>query len=234
MSGGLKSDREIIVACVLWVGDFRKRDYTFEWVRRLRSMVKRHLPLPHRFVCLVNDAAAIQASPSDGIELAPLVYNWRGWWSKIELFRPGLFPPSSRVLYLDLDLVVMDDLTPLVDISSPFALMKAKGSRSNRKTRDGWVIHRFNSSVMSFSPPVGELLFHSCYQRPEVRKMYRGDQDLIGQFYPFVNTFPSDWIIKLRDCPNGNPPASAKIVLCMPGKNVRAAKRYKWVRDAWK
>jgi len=86
----------LTVACVLRSGG----QYDAEWVRKLRDGVARHLTLPHRFICL-SDVGV----PCDRI---PLVENWPGWWSKIELFRPGLF--DGPVLYFDLDTVIVGSL----------------------------------------------------------------------------------------------------------------------------
>lgn len=35
-----------------------------------------------------------------------MVHNWRGWWSKMELFRPDL--SSAPILYMDLDTVILN------------------------------------------------------------------------------------------------------------------------------
>ena len=39
-----------------------------------------------------------------GVPTIPLKYNWPGWWSKLELFRPDI---RGDLLYFDLDTVVM-------------------------------------------------------------------------------------------------------------------------------
>lgn len=87
---------DVTVACVLRSGGI----YDASWVARLQRGVARHLTVPHRFVCL-SDVPV----PCDRI---PLMTEWPGWWSKLELFRPGLF--SGTVLYFDLDTVVVGSL----------------------------------------------------------------------------------------------------------------------------
>jgi hypothetical protein len=49
-----------------------------------------------------------------GVLSRKLVHGWPGWWSKIELFRPGLFPDGLRILYLDLDTVVVGSLARIL------------------------------------------------------------------------------------------------------------------------
>lgn len=86
----------LTVACVCRSGGI----YNADWVLRLKRGVNRHLSLPHRFVCLTDMDMPV--------ERIPLVENWRGWWAKVELFRPGLF--DGLVLYIDLDSIVVGSL----------------------------------------------------------------------------------------------------------------------------
>jgi hypothetical protein len=89
----------LTVACVLRSGG----EYRPEHVMALRRGVAAHLPVPHDFVPLVD------ADP------------WPGWWAKLGLLRPDLF--TGRVLYLDLDSVVVGDLSDLAAYSGPFAML---------------------------------------------------------------------------------------------------------------
>ena len=86
----------LTVACVLRSGGI----YDAEWVRKLQDGVARNLTLSHRFICLSDVDVPC--------ERIPLAEDWPGWWSKIELFRPGLF--DGPVLYFDLDTVIVGSL----------------------------------------------------------------------------------------------------------------------------
>lgn len=102
-------DAPLTVACVYKGGGlYDGRDY----VKRLASAVSRHLTVPYRFVCLTDKPQRIK-----GVECIPLKHNWPGFWSKIELYRPGLF--SGAVLYLDLDTVVCGSLDAIVATPEP-------------------------------------------------------------------------------------------------------------------
>lgn len=91
----------LTVACVKW-GD----KYPADYVLRLQSMCRRNLP-EHRFVCFTEH-------PVPGVECLPLPSDLPTWWSKVGLFRPGLF--TSDVLYLDLDVVITDRLHGMVGL----------------------------------------------------------------------------------------------------------------------
>ena len=90
------------VVCVLRAGG--KVGYSADWVHRLQRAVARNLTLPHRFVCLTDTPVQCES--------VPLVRGDSGFWSKMELFRPGLF--SNPVLYIDLDTVICQNIDDIV------------------------------------------------------------------------------------------------------------------------
>jgi len=91
--------------------------YDVRWVERLFAAVRRRLPCPRRFY-LLSDVVGPK-----GVTTIPLVSDLPGWWAKIELFRPGLFPVGETVLYLDLDTVIPGDLSPLRSFQADFATL---------------------------------------------------------------------------------------------------------------
>jgi hypothetical protein len=182
------------VACVLWVGNFKSRNYTPDWVYRLKEGVGQHLSRPHRFVCLSNVEVP-------GVEVIPLVHNWRGWWSKIELF--GSHHLGSRVLFLDLDVLVTGSLDELLDHPAPMVL--CPGNKDIYQT-----------SCFVWSPPEG----HEIYDEytPEVREKFRGDQDWIANVKPDCAVFDKSWFSKGRRLSR-----ETKVVFCykIPPTNGR-------------
>lgn len=101
-----KRDRSLRVICVKW-GD----KYPLDYVEKLANMCERHLPL-HEFVCVTDDPPSLSASR---ISFQPLVCDLPGWWQKVGLFRPGMFPGHN--LFLDLDVVITESLRVLVEQS---------------------------------------------------------------------------------------------------------------------
>src|SRR5579863_8469105 len=82
--------------------------YGPEYVTRLRAMVARHLTLgtEGKFVCFTDQGDDL----GPGIETRPLPDDLKGWWCKLWLFSPGLFPENDRIVYFDLDTVIIGDL----------------------------------------------------------------------------------------------------------------------------
>lgn len=171
----------MIIASVLWQGP--KSPYHPLHVERLRRHVERHAP-KHRFVCLTN---APHWEHPEGIDLIPLEDGNKGWWAKIELFRPGLF--TERVLYLDLDVEIVGDLTPLYEFDAPFAAIDDYQTALRGKAGK-----QINSSVMAFDPGAGD----DAYTPEPPTEKYFGDQDWISAAIPDIARFPMTWCPSYR------------------------------------
>lgn len=216
----------LTVACVYWQGEFRRREeiYSTEWVAKLQRMVERNLDIPHRFVCLSNVDVPC--------ERIPLERDWPGYWSKMELFKPGQF--DDRTLYLDLDVVVVDDLKPIVEFPSKFGIIKAQHLRGPSFKGGKRKYGGYNSSVMVFDPGVGDEMYADV---DKVRNDIWGDQDWIKYKMPDLDTFPTAWVKKVRDLP-GRPTSGLIVALCMlgknnPNKNLSAVEEYEWIKELW-
>lgn len=85
--------------------------YTPEWVAKLQRGVARHLSLPHRFVCFSDVDVPC--------ERIPLLHDWPGWWSKIELFTN---PIDGVTLYFDLDTVIVGSLDAIASHPHTFTM----------------------------------------------------------------------------------------------------------------
>lgn len=209
------------VACVLWIGDrdFEGRAYTVDWVYRLRDQVAAHLPMPHRFVCFSDTNVP-------GVESIPLVTRWRGWWAKMEMFDPR-HDLGQRVLYLDLDCFVVDDLQPIVNFHAPMALAPASYlfTHKHPTTKDG-VVRVYQSSCMVWSPPAGRKFFEDL--TPEAIKRLRGDQDWMGERDPTLPIMPPSWFAKAYQC-EGGVPVGTRVVLAhrydLVGRSLREVAR---------
>ena len=120
--------RKLTFLCVLRTSS----TYGPEHVGRLRAAVARNCTLPHRFVAL-SDVEV----PCDRI---PLQEPWPGWWSKIELFRPGVTDLEGTNIYIDLDVLVTGNLDRFASYPHRFSM-----ARDDRRPR------RANSSVMAWT-----------------------------------------------------------------------------------
>ena len=145
------------VACVLRSGG----DYHPEHVQALATGVATYLPDAH-FVCLSDVDVP-------NVETKPLLFDWKGWWSKIELFSPGTF--RGRVLFMDLDTVVVGDLSEIAAYAGEFCIV-----------RDFYVPARPQSCLMAWDADgdVARRIWDAFRADPE-RHMaeHRSDQEFL-------------------------------------------------------
>ena len=101
---------KLTVICVLRSSP----EYDASWVEKLKNGVERNMTVPHVFKCLSDVEVPC--------ERIPMVEDWPGWWSKIELFRPGVI--TGKTLYLDLDTVILSNIDHLTNFKHDFAMMR--------------------------------------------------------------------------------------------------------------
>ncbi len=165
---------------------------------------------------------------SSGGPIPPPLFNIKGWWSKIHLFSP-VSALAGRVLYLDLDTLVVGPLGPILDFPAPFALIPDAGSF---KPQDGKkVVKRFNSSVMVWDAGCNRALFDAW--TPAVAARLWGDQDWIGQQMPDAAKMPLEWFPRLSQVTGPPFAEAAKVILAKKPKNHIAAERLPWFRPLW-
>ena len=118
-----------------------RSQFTGEHVNILRRMVRRFLPIEHRFSCITDNAKGIEA----GIRIIPLwndlaglrnpnVINGPSCYRRLKAFSAEAKELiGARILSLDLDCVITDDLTTLVNNDHDFICWgdTAKGTHYN-------------------------------------------------------------------------------------------------------
>jgi len=91
-------------------------------VYALRDMIRRHYHLPHRFVCVTDQPEAIprvEAIPiwTDLCDMpSPLGHSYPSCYRRLKVFAPDageMF--GDRLVSIDLDSVIVSDITPLFD-----------------------------------------------------------------------------------------------------------------------
>lgn len=114
-------DTPVSILCMKW-GSM----YGPEYVNHLREGVSRHLKRPHRFVCFTDDATGlrpdVEVRPLPELGLPPGHGDKR--WQKLALFRRDLADVTGIALFLDLDLVIVDDLEPFFALPGDFFIIR--------------------------------------------------------------------------------------------------------------
>lgn len=234
----------IICASVRVRGHHGNR-YGVEWVTRLHRAMETGLTafVPVRHVCLTDEPEVLRGTGIEAIDIAdwfaPIrdykggLYNPPGgWWAKVKLFDPALFPVGDTVLYLDLDTLVTGSLYGMVAHSGHLRI--CADSASNKAPKPG-VVRAFNSSVMSWRAGLHHSRLYNLFNVGALNT-YRSDQDWIAAkaVQHLVWTYPPEYTQRLSACvPNGGPDPATRVVLCIKPKNDKAAELYPWFKKAW-
>ncbi len=91
-------------------------------VNTMFHMVKRHLHIPHRFICITDDTKGLNRR----IEAIPLWEDLKelgGCYRRLKLFSKEMKSLiGERIIQCDIDTVIVDDITPLIDIDADLIL----------------------------------------------------------------------------------------------------------------
>lgn len=220
----------LTVACVYVQGNY---PYTVEYVVRLARMVRQYLRRPFRFVCLTDQPAAIRSVGLEAIQIPNLRLR-QAFWHKVQLFNPahGL---TGRVLYLDLDSLVVAPLDPIVDAPAPFTcaadLFGAGDGPPVRGMKDGRAcVQKHQGSVIVYDADAATDLYTDW--APALADAYYGCDDWMSERYPDVPVLPLAWFPRISQV---QPPwpSEAKVILVKKPKNHLAAQRWDWFEPLW-
>ena len=237
------------IICMKWGAK-----YGANYVNILAGMVQRNMTRPYRFVCFTDNGnglnADIEVRPLPELEL-PEELPERGW-NKLTVLGEKLADLEGRVLFLDLDVVILDSLEPFFELPGKFRIIDDWDFK-------GKIIG--NSSVFRFE--IGkhaDVLDHFLTHGEEVRATHRNEQAYLSHAIHakgILEYWPESWCRSFkRHCVRRFPlgyffppikPANAKIVIfhgnpCpetaikgFVGKyGYRAVRPTQWVADTWR
>lgn len=215
------------VACVLRTGArvVDKQPYTVAHVAKLQRGVAQWMEKPHRFLCLTDQ---VDAATAAGIDAEPLAEMWPGWWSKIELFRPGLL--TGPTLYLDLDSVITGPLAALVRTMGGLTMV----ADFNRP-------EMMNSSAMAWAGDLSEI-WHEFRRDPGATMAEYdarggpgiGDQGFIHDTLRGrqIDTFDKAHVVSFKVHARAGAPARARVV-SFHGRPKCDEPAAGWAFDVW-
>jgi hypothetical protein len=176
------SNQTVNVVCLKW-----GTKYPAEYVNRLYRMVKTHLTLPFRFVCLTDSSDGIDA----GIEVKPLLIDpdLKGWWYKLQLFKPELYDLSGSTIFLDLDVVIVSNIDDLFTYNAQqFCIIK--------DLQAGKI---YNSSVFRFDVGAHTDIWQGFEaDKKNIMARMHGDQDWISETVSNAVTWPKEWVVSYK------------------------------------
>lgn len=162
-----------------------KYDHTY--VNKLFNMTKRHCTVPFNFACITENPVGLNQDIA--VISLPKVKDLSGWWYKPWVFSNEL-PLDGEILFLDLDIVIINNINHLWDFNpASFSIIRD----FNRSTIKSWA--KFNSSIFKFSKGTYSFVWENFIKDTNVMRRLHGDQDWI--FNQIKNNFqfwPDEWI----------------------------------------
>lgn len=154
-------------------------EYKPEMVRTISSMCRRHISIPHEFLCLSD-------KPIYGISTIRFNYDWPKWYAKMEAFTV-----QGPTLYLDLDTIILDNIDTLITSALEHKFVILRDFYRQKRNRKA-----MGSGLMFWNGDFSHLT-----------KMYAanpitdkgGDQVVLEKFFEQLKFQPSYWQ-DITDC----------------------------------
>ncbi|MCW7753205.1 hypothetical protein OOT00_04300 [Desulfobotulus sp. H1] len=174
------------IVCMKW-GD--KYDATY--VNILAAMVKRNITIPYRFICFTDNAHGID----EHIDVFPIPdfpepapeYKKCEAWRKLLLFQNPLHDIEGTILFLDLDVVILDTIDCFFTFSNKMAIIE-NWSQPNRLIGQ--------ASAFCFQMGQYEHLLQTYLKNPDkTAATYRTEQVYITRALGKTgfDFFPKEW-----------------------------------------
>jgi hypothetical protein len=218
-----------IIACVR-----TGSKYPVAYVHRLRAMVRRYFVHAHRFVVLTDKPNELAGYETVAIGDHRLI----GWWGKMKLFDTS-WRAGARVIYFDLDTVVIGDITPLERTADKdgFAIC----GNFTRAAGHASYPCRYGSCVMTMGRNFGDDVWRGF--EPDAQEWMRrcaqyGDQRVIELLHPratlLQDVTPPGFFMSYRDLdlhPDRAPRGCS--VIAFGGMRKPDNCDVSWVKQAW-
>ena len=175
---------QVNVLCMKWGTKFGP-----EYVNKLYAMVARNISLPFRFVCLTDDVEGVRSDvecfPLPALEL-PDGTPERGW-NKLTTFIDCLYDLKGKTLFLDLDVVIVDNIDCFFDQQECFYIIRD----FVRKDGTG------NSSVYVFNAGKHvDIIDYFSKNFEEIKSKHCNEQEFLSHYLlekGQLNYWPDEW-----------------------------------------
>lgn len=155
----------LVFCCVNW-GNYLGRGE--EYVRNLFNGIRNNLgAYACRFVLFSDDSRDY----GQGITTLPLPEGVAGWWNKLYLFKEGVFGVKEKIIFFDLDTVIMDDITFMAEYSGDFAILE-----------DAYNPHMYGPGIMMWKGGFGYDIWQSYVDAGMPTENSMGDMWWINQW----------------------------------------------------
>ncbi len=188
----MTAEPTVNILCLKW-----GTRYPASYVNTLHASVRRHLHRPARFFCCTDDPSGL----NDAIEIVPFPPNpgvKRGWPDilvKLMVTANGFGGMCGPTLFLDLDVIIMDDLDCFFDYH-PGKYCIIHNWVNARKELLGRRPHVGNSSVFRFEAGASQDVYDTFLReiaRAEDTSIFNTEQAFLTYAMQEVHWWPDSW-----------------------------------------
>lgn len=164
--------RSAVVCCFQPGGDYD--EHYLEYIEKLYKGVKDNVSFDIDFHCItIMDISSIEGVK----KIEPLKKDWSGWHIKAEIFRSDLWKNYDRILYIDLDTQIVDNIDNIL-----------KNKKNLVMLRDFYSPNVWETGLIYFNPEEFEGIYNEYVNaRPRI---YIKDADIISSFVRKKNIQP--------------------------------------------
>lgn len=186
------------IVCLKW-----GTRYPALYTNILYRSVKRHLSRPFRFICVTDDPTGLV----DGIEAHPIAPNpgypadrWPNIFLKLAIFQDGFANLAGPTLFLDVDVVIMDDIDCFFDYL-PGRNCIIHNWIEGRKTLFRKRPDIGNSSIFRFEAGKSGYVYETFLKEfadANDKSKYTTEQAFLTHAFKEVHWWPEDWAISFK------------------------------------
>lgn len=231
----------LAVTCWRWGGLFGA-----VYVNRLRAALERHLHIEHELVCVTDDAVGIDRrvrvvslpsefahTPRCRRRMQQFDHHW------------GLHALGARILSIDLDVVIVDDITPLVDRPEPIVAWKVGHAgvySGSFLLFDAGALHGawapfaadpdgYPRTCSPHGTPSDQAMLNHYLRRTGIKVAELTEADGIVTYYG--RGYERLEHLGVGPTRSALPPGARLVVLGSADKHVMDEARFGWVLDHW-
>lgn len=107
-----------MIVCCVNAGNYQGRGK--EYVENLHRMVRENSTAGLDFWCFTDYNQAY----AEGISKKPFKHEFlKGWWQKVALFEKDVFPEGERIVFFDLDTLIIGNIDDLLGYTGFFSML---------------------------------------------------------------------------------------------------------------
>lgn len=219
-------------------------------------MVSRNLSLPHRFICLTDDTEGLNPQ-IETFAIPPMPVDTsegpERCWTKIITFSDSLYDIQGQCLFLDLDIVIIDQIDDLFTLEGEVIIIRDWNKKSIQRGTGNSSVYRFEIGRH------GYVLQEFVDRWPDVRQEHRNEQEFISSVLlrkGVLSYWPEEWcrsfkrhschsfpqsLYKVPRIPEGakilvfhGHPHPDEAVMGRSGFWYRFVRPTKWIMDYWR